>query len=91
MDGGDALSWRAIRQGQPVVDVGGGDLGTVVRLLGDEGADIFHGIVVRRGLLQGDLEVAADQVVRITAAAVHTTVPGAGGDAPSPPPPPPAV
>lgn len=88
-DSGDALSWRAIREGQPVVDAAGDDLGTVARVLADEGADIFHGIAVHRGLLEDQLEVAADQVLRITEAAVHTSVPGAQGAAPPPPPPPP--
>jgi hypothetical protein len=72
----DTLAWRAIKPGHTVLDRGGTEVGTVARVLADEGADIFHGVALRRGLpLVGEeREVVAAQIERITEDAVHTTL-----------------
>ncbi|MDQ6846295.1 MAG: PRC-barrel domain-containing protein [Candidatus Dormibacteraeota bacterium] len=73
---GETLAWRAIKPGHKVLDRDGGEIGTVTRVLADEGADIFHGVAVRRGLpLVGeDYEVVAAQIARIDEDALHTTL-----------------
>ncbi len=72
----DTLAWRAIKPGHKVLDRDGTEVGTVARVLADEGADIFHGVAVRHGLpLVGEeREVIAAQIERITEDAVHTTL-----------------
>ena len=72
----ETLAWRAIKPGHRVVDRDGGDIGTVTRVLADEGADIFHGVAVRHGLplLGEEREVVAAQIARIDENAVHTTL-----------------
>ncbi len=73
---GETLAWRAIKPGQKVLDRDGKDIGTVARVLADDGADIFHGISLRRGLplLGEEREVVAAQIARISEAEVHTTL-----------------
>jgi len=56
----------------PVTDRDGKPIGTAESLLGDEGADIFHGIAVKRSSDGKVVEVAADHVKRITAQEVRT-------------------
>ncbi|MBJ7593895.1 MAG: hypothetical protein JF886_03385 [Candidatus Dormibacteraeota bacterium] len=73
---GETLAWGAIKQGHKVLDREGGEIGTVTRVLADEGADIFHGVAVRRGLpLVGEEhEVVAAQIAHIDEDAVHTSL-----------------
>ena len=70
----DQLSWRATPYRAPVLDGNGEEFGTAESLLGDEEADIFHGLAVR--LAEGGrlVEVSAARIARITASAVHTDV-----------------
>lgn len=78
----DTLAWRAIKPGHRVLDRDGVELGTVHRVLADYGADIFHGVSVKRGLLSTEREITADRIGQITTDAVHTSVVGHdGGDA----------
>jgi hypothetical protein len=55
----------------PVVGRDGEEIGRAEGLLGDEGDDIFHGIVVKlaRG---GKVEVAAARIPKITTRRVYT-------------------
>ena len=73
----ETLAWRAIKPGSTVLDRDGGSLGTVSRVLADDGADIFHGITVREGLpvVGEEREVLAGDIERITEGAVHTSLP----------------
>jgi hypothetical protein len=73
------LAWRAIKPGQRVLDSDGAEFGTVARVLADDGADIFHGISVKRHGLGPELEVTADKIHRIEETAVHTSI--SAGDA----------
>ncbi len=72
----ETLAWRAIKPGLTVQDREGGVIGTVGRVLADEGADIFHGVTVRHGgLLSGEeREVLAAQIDMISEDALHTTI-----------------
>lgn len=73
----DQLSWRATPYRAPVLDAGGQEFGRTESLLGDEDADIFHGLAVKLSDGGRMVEVPAASVARITATAVHTTVPRA--------------
>jgi ribose 5-phosphate isomerase A len=68
------LAWRTIKPGLTVLDRDGVELGTVARVLADDGADIFHGISVKRHLVGPELEVTSDKIHRIEEAAVHTSL-----------------
>jgi hypothetical protein len=68
------LAWRAIKPGHRVLDSDGTEFGTVARVLADDGADIFHGISVKRHLLGPELEVTADKIHRIEETVVHTSL-----------------
>jgi hypothetical protein len=68
------LAWRAIKPGHKVLDSDGAEFGTVARVLADDGADIFHGISVKRRVLGPELEVTADKIHRIEETVVHTSI-----------------
>jgi hypothetical protein len=64
------VAWQAMPYRAPVLDAGEEQIGTAESLLGDEAEDIFHGIVVRRG--GHDLEVEATRIKKITTRKVYT-------------------
>ncbi len=68
------VAWPRTPYRAPVLDADGGEIGTTVSLLGDEAADIFHGLAVKHGGGQTLVEVRADQVAHITTTRVYTTV-----------------
>ncbi|HSP65256.1 MAG TPA: PRC-barrel domain-containing protein [Candidatus Deferrimicrobium sp.] len=72
----ETLAWRAIKHGSRVLDRDGAEIGTVSRVLADDGADIFHGVAVRHGLpiVGAEREIVAAQISRIDEDAVHTTL-----------------
>ena len=61
----DAVSWLVIEAGWDVVDAGGEKVGTVHEVIGDTGADIFHGLAVSPGLLKSSKYVPAERVAQI--------------------------
>ena len=67
------IAWLAMPEKAPVLGRDGEEIGRAEGLLGDEGDDIFHGIVVKlaRG---GKVEVAADRIPKITTRRVYTDV-----------------
>ncbi|MBJ7610070.1 MAG: hypothetical protein JF887_11665 [Candidatus Dormibacteraeota bacterium] len=69
----EALSWRAIKPGHKVLGREG-QIGTVHRVLADYGADIFHGVSLRRGLLGPELEITADHIERISSDSLWTAL-----------------
>ncbi len=73
-DQDQAVAWPRTPYHAPILDAAGAEFGTTESLLGDEAADIFHGLAVK--LREGGrlAEVAADQVSRITLSAVHTSI-----------------
>ena len=58
----DPVSWLLIEPGWTVYDAAGEKVGKVKEVLADEQADIFHGVLVDRGLLGPGEEIVADQV-----------------------------
>jgi len=66
----DAVGWRGIVYGTPVVTDGGDAVGSVREVLGSDADDIFHGL--RVGLSRGhrDVMVPSDDVRSISASAV---------------------
>lgn len=55
----DPVSWLLIERGWTVYDAHGKKIGKVKEVLGDEQADIFHGLQV------GDREILADRIAQI--------------------------
>jgi hypothetical protein len=72
----ETLAWRAIKPGHKVLDRDGAEIGTVSRVLADDGADIFHGVALRHGLpmLGEEREIVAAQIERIDEDTLHTTL-----------------
>jgi hypothetical protein len=70
----DQISWKATPYRAPVLDGGGQKFGTAESLLGDEEADIFHGLAVKLAAGGRLVEVSAARVTRITRSGVHTDV-----------------
>lgn len=59
------ISWKTVRADTPVFSSDDEEVGTVHEILGSEQADIFHGIVVRTGLLGKDVMVPAQEVTQL--------------------------
>ena len=65
------IAWLAMPDKAPVLGRDGEEIGRAEGLLGDEGDDIFHGIVVK--LARGrKVEVEADRIPKITTRRVYT-------------------
>jgi hypothetical protein len=80
------LAWIATPIGAPVTDTAGEVIGTVERILGDQNADIFHGLAVRLASDGQVVDVPARHIEHITASGVHTTLgPGEVDSLPPPP------
>ena len=62
---GDPVSWLMVERGWTVVDAQGEKVGKVDEVLGDEQADIFHGLLV-----DGE-EVVADRIAEIREGDLH--------------------
>jgi PRC-barrel domain len=71
---GETLAWRVIKPGHKVFDRDGETIGTVSRVLADDGADIFHGVSVKRGAMGPEMEITADHIARIEEDALHTSL-----------------
>lgn len=68
---GDPVSWLLIEPGWTVYDAAGDKFGRVKEVLADEQADIFHGVLVERGLLGADEEIVADRIAEIHEGDLH--------------------
>lgn len=71
-----ALAWQAMPYRAKVYGSDGSVLGTAESLLGDESADIFHGIALRKTSGGKALEVPAARIKKITASGVVTDLDG---------------
>lgn len=60
------VAWIAVLADTPVLTVGGDEVGTVAEVLGSEAEDIFHGIVLRHGILGHEVMIPAQNVTAIT-------------------------
>jgi ribose 5-phosphate isomerase A len=83
----ETLAWRVIKPGMTVLDGDGTSIGTVARVLADDGADIFHGIALKRGLpvVGEEREVVAARIERIAEDVVHTDLTAAEVESLPPP------
>jgi uncharacterized protein YrrD len=68
---GDPVSWLLIEPGWTVYDANGDKVGKVKQVLADEQADIFHGVLVERGLLGDEEEIVADRIAQIHEGDLH--------------------
>ena len=68
---GDPVSWLLIEPGWNVYDAKGDKVGKVKQVLADEQADIFHGVLVERGLLGDEEEIVADRIAQIHEGDLH--------------------
>ena len=68
---GDPVSWLLIEPGWTVYGAAGEKVGKVKEVLADMEADIFHGLLVERGLLDDDIEILADRIGAIHEGDVH--------------------
>jgi uncharacterized protein YrrD len=68
---GDPVSWLLIEPGWTVYDAAGDKVGKVKEVLADTQADIFHGVLVDRGLLGSDEEIVADRIADINDGQLH--------------------
>lgn len=59
------VSWKTIRADTPVFSVDEQEVGVVHEVLGSEQADIFHGIVLRSGLLGKDAVILAEHILAL--------------------------
>jgi hypothetical protein len=74
MDDERPVAWTAMPPGAPVFGAEGDSIGTTQEVLGDEGAGIFHGVVVKRKTDGQLVEVSADDVSQITTERVRSTL-----------------
>ena len=72
LDNEPAVAWIAMPYRCPVYASDGADIGTAESLLGDEDADIFHGIAIKRHAGGTTLEIPATRIKKITAKGVAT-------------------
>jgi uncharacterized protein YrrD len=68
---GDPVSWLLIEPGWTVYGATGEKVGKVKEVLADTQADIFHGVLVERGLLGDDVEILADRIAAIHEGDLH--------------------
>jgi ethanolamine utilization protein EutQ (cupin superfamily) len=61
----DPVAWLLIEPGWRVVDGNGDDVGVVDSVRGDEGADIFDGLMIRGSAFTEPTYVAADDIASI--------------------------
>ena len=68
---GDPVAWLLIEPGWTVYDAAGEKAGKVKEVLADEQADIFHGVLVERGLLGEDEKILAERIAEIHNGHLH--------------------
>ena len=73
----DPVSWFLIEPGWRVVGSDAEEIGRVDEAIGDDGADLFHGLAVATGLLGRPRYVPAEQVAAIYDGEVQLTFPAA--------------
>ena len=68
---GDPVAWLLVEPGWTVYDAQGEKYGKIKEVLADDQADIFHGVLVDRGLLGDDEEVLAERIGEIHEGHLH--------------------
>jgi hypothetical protein len=66
------VSWLAVPYHGRVLGEDGTIIGTAESLLGDESADIFHGLVIKRDSDKAMVELKAERIPKITTKAIYT-------------------
>jgi len=66
------VAWIACEPGATVLAADGSDIGQLKQVAGDETRDIFDGLVVSHGKLEGDRYIAAERVKGIWPNRVQT-------------------
>jgi uncharacterized protein YrrD len=61
----DPVAWTMMRRGWRVLNRSGEEVGRVGEVMGDREADIFNGLLVKSGILQGSEYVPAEQIAEI--------------------------
>jgi uncharacterized protein YrrD len=74
MDDETAIAWMALEKGTPVYAADEAELGKVTEIVADRQKDIFSGVAISAGLLDGDKFLPADRIERITTKRVVTNV-----------------
>jgi len=75
LDPEQQVAWIRTPYQAPVFDQSGGEFGITDSLLGDEAADIFHGMAVKLHDERRVAEIAAALIDHITLSGVHTSIP----------------
>jgi hypothetical protein len=70
----DPVSWFMIEPGWKVVDAAGNEIGKVESVVGDSEEDIFNGLAVSTGLLEGTRYVPSERVEAITEGEVQLSM-----------------
>jgi hypothetical protein len=70
----DPVAWVVIEKGWRVVDANGDEAGKVDEITGDENADIFDGLAIKRGPLGKDRYVPSEHVAAIYEGEVHLSL-----------------
>lgn len=65
------IAWPALKEGTPVYDSTGAELGKVGRVVADQQQDIFSGITVTSGIFSTERFAPAEIVGRITETTVE--------------------
>jgi uncharacterized protein YrrD len=65
------IAWSALKEGTPVHDSSGGEVGKVGRVVADQQKDIFSGITVTSGIFSTERFAPAEMVGRITETSVE--------------------
>ena len=68
---GDPVAWLLVEPGWTVYDANGDKYGKIKEVLADDQADLFHGVIVDRGLLGDDEEVLAERISEIHEGHLH--------------------
>jgi hypothetical protein len=62
----DPVAWIVIEPGWKVVDRAGSEIGAIESVVGDSEEDIFNGLAVSTGILEGTRYVPSERVLEIT-------------------------
>jgi uncharacterized protein YrrD len=68
------IAWPALKEGTPVHDSTGAEIGKVGRVVADQQKDIFSGITVTSGIFSTERFAPAEVVGRITETKVELSI-----------------
>jgi len=68
------IAWTALREGTAITAVDGAQVGKVADVVADREKDIFSGVTLRSGLLEGRVFVPADAIAELTSEEVRLKI-----------------